>query len=374
MLPGQNPLRGRVEPALGRQPALDGIRGCAVLVVLCHNLKWPGFKGGIFGVDVFFALSGFLITTLLLEDHVRDGRISLRRFFIRRFLRLYPALVVLMGFAVVSVLFVSPPVAGSRVAAVTASVLGYWSNWLVIADARAWFGGLNHTWSLAVEMHFYLIWALLLGWVSRRRGRDWRVLGAIALSLAAGSALWRALWWGQAADSHWLYAGTDMRLDAVFLGAVAGLMRWGHLNDPARRLLPELSPGQVRAVEMAALGLLILLVTTVAQNSPLASLGGSAAAGGATGLLILTALLYRGSLVARVAVWPVLVWFGVISYSLYLWHVPAAKLFSPARLSAIGLPPLGVEMTRLAASIVIAAASYYLIERYFLRVKDRRKD
>lgn len=371
MIPGQNSLPDRTEPRLGHQPALDGIRGFAVLVVLCHNLDWPGFKGGIFGVDMFFALSGFLITTLLLEDHVREGRISLRRFFIRRFLRLYPALVVLMGFSVISALFVSPPVAASRVAAVTASVLGYWSNWLIIADAKAWFGGLNHTWSLAVEMHFYILWALLLVGVTRRRGRDWRVLGLIAAGLAAGSALARAWLWSLEVDNHRLYAGTDLRLDAVFIGAVAGLIRWAHLSEPGRRLLPELSPGQVRAVETAGVIVLVLLVTSVAQNSPPASLGSSAAAGGATSLLILTASLYRGSMVARVAAWPILVWLGLVSYSLYLWHVPASKLFSVGRLTAFGLPPLMVEITRMTASIAIAAASYYFIERYFLRLKSR---
>ena len=356
---------------MGRQPALDGIRGFAVLVVLCHNLNWPGFKGGYYGVDIFFALSGFLITTLLLEDHVRHGRISLRRFFARRFLRLYPALVVLMAFSALSAFFVSPPVASSRVAVVTASVLGYWSNWLVIADKDAWFGGLHHTWSLAVEMHFYVIWAGLMALVTGCRGRDWRMLGLIAGGLAAGSALWRAVLWGLDADGPRLYAGTDVRLDVVFLGACAGLLRWVHLTDPDRRMLPVLSPGQVRAVEMAATGLLIFLVTTLPQDSPLTSLGGFTVAGGATAVLIITALLYDGSAVTRVASLPVFVWFGQVSYSLYLWHVPTAKLFSVARLAAYGLPPVMGEVVRMTASVAIAAVSYYVIERHFLRLKDR---
>lgn len=367
-----NSSSGPAAPPLGPQPALDGIRGVAVLVVLFHNLGWAGFKGGIFGVDMFFALSGFLITTLLLEDHVRAGRISLRRFFWRRFFRLYPALVMLMAFSAVSVLFDPRAVPLSRVATVAASVLGYWSNYLVIADPDAWMGGLNHTWSLAVEVHFYVIWSLVLVGVTQRRGRDWRMLALIAAGLAATSALWRGMAWGLKWDSHWLYAGTDMRLDAVFLGALAGLLRWGHLAGSERRILPALGPGPVRAGELLTIAVLVFLVMRVDKESPLSSLGGFAVAGGATGLLILAALLYPGSLVARVASWSLLAWFGRISYSLYLWHVPAGKLFSVERLGKFGLPAVPAELVRALASIALAAGSYYCIERYFLRWKDRQ--
>jgi peptidoglycan/LPS O-acetylase OafA/YrhL len=352
---------------------LDGIRGFAVLVVLCHNLGWPGFQGGFLGVDVFFALSGFLITTLLLEDQVRYGRISLRRFFLRRFLRLYPALLVLVMFSAVSAAFMSPPVSPSRIGAVAASVLGYWSNWLVIADPKAWFGGLNHTWSLAVEMHFYVIWAAIMAWATGRRDRDWRLLVLVAAVMVAGSVLWRAFLWTQGTDLHRLYAGTDMRLDAVFLGAVAGLLRWRHLADPAKSILPVLGPGIVRAIELAGMALFIFMVMVLAQESSGVFLGGFTLAGGITAGLILTALLYPGSLVARLASWSVMAWLGQISYSLYLWHVPAGKLFSVARLSSFGLSPLLVELVRVVTSIAVAAVSYYTIERYFLRLKDRLK-
>jgi peptidoglycan/LPS O-acetylase OafA/YrhL len=371
MISGKSSSPGPVVPRLGRQPALDGIRGCAVLVVVCHNFNWPGFEGGFFGVDVFFALSGFLITTLLLEDHQRLGRISLRQFFVRRFLRLYPALVVLMGFAVISAHFATRPVTFSRVALVTASVLGYWSNWMLISNPTAWTGGLQHTWSLAVEVHFYILWALVLAVVTRRRGSDLRLLGLIAASLAAASALWRALGWGLHVDGYWLYGSTDMRLDAVFLGACAGLVRWHSLVESDRSILPVLSPWQVRLLAGGAVGVLIVLITTLTKQSALPFLGGFTLAGGATAALILTALLYPGSLVARIASWPILVWLGQVSYSLYLWHVPAAKLFSASRLAGLGLPPMLGEVVRLAASLAIAAVSYYTIERYFIRLKER---
>ncbi|HWA28199.1 MAG TPA: acyltransferase [Lacunisphaera sp.] len=358
-------------PRLGHQPALDGIRGLAVLVVLCHNLHWPGFKGGFFGVDMFFALSGFLITTLLLEDHARSGRISLRRFFLRRFFRLYPALVVLMAFSAISVWFDPRAVSAGRVATVTASVLAYWSNYLVIANPAGWLGGLNHTWSLAVEVHFYLIWAILMGWITARWGRDCRILGLIAAGFAAGSVLWRLFQWSRGAGETWLYAGTDMRLDAIFLGALAGLLRWAHLARSEGPVAPDMDPRLIRTAEGVAIGVLVFLITTVPQKSPLPSLGAFAAAGAATSLLILTVLLHRGSLLAAVVSWPVLAWFGQISYSLYLWHVPVGKLFSLERLAAHGVPLVAAQLVRVGVSVAIAAGSYYCIERYFLRLKDR---
>jgi peptidoglycan/LPS O-acetylase OafA/YrhL len=222
-------------------------------------------------------------------------------------------------------------------------------------------------------MHFYILWALVLAVVTRRRGRDLRLLGLIAASLAGASALWRALGWGLEVDGSWLYGSTDMRLDAVFLGACAGLVRWRSLVEPDHRILPILSPGQVRLLEGVAVGLLMVLITTLTKQSALPFLGGITIAGGATAALILTALLYPGSLAARIASWPILVWLGQVSYSLYLWHVPAAKLFSVSRLAGLGLPTMLGELVRLAASLAIAAVSYYTIERYFIRLKDQRQ-
>jgi hypothetical protein len=126
-----------------------------VLAVMLHNCGAPGFQGGFLGVDIFFALSGFLITTLLLEDHVRRGTIALAAFFWRRVLRLYPALVVLIAAVALSSL-ARPEVDASRVWLVVVSNLFYFSNWVLAADTRAWAGGTAHTWSLAVEVHFYV--------------------------------------------------------------------------------------------------------------------------------------------------------------------------------------------------------------------------
>ena len=360
-------------PRLGRQPVLDGIRGVAVLVVRGHNLGWKWLPGGFFGVDMFFALSGFLITTLLLEEYSRTGRISLGRFFVRRGLRLYPALVVLVAFSVASVFVLHPPVAAPRVTLMAVSVLGYFSNWVLAMDPRAWAGGMGHTWSLAIEVHFYILWALVVVAVTRRRGADLLVLGVLAFTIALTSGLWRAAAWMMGWEASYLYADTDARLDSVFLGAGVALLRLGHFNDPQASPLRLMNRWTIWSFETACIAVLATLVCTVRQSAPTAYLGGFGVAGGATALLILTTQLSRFSFVARAASLRILAWFGVVSYSIYLWHVPVGKLLPAGSFAGLGLPPVTVEILRAAIAVVIAAGSYYSVERYFLRLKNRKE-
>jgi len=355
-------------PQLGRQPALDGLRGFAVLVVLGHNLGAKWLSGGFFGVDVFFALSGFLITTLLLEEFTATGGISLGRFLARRGRRLYPALLVLVAFSVASAVVLHAPVGVPRVALVAGSVLGYFSNWVLGgSDLLAWTGGMAHTWSLAIEAFFYVFWALVVVAVTRRRGADLRALGGIALMIALGSGLWRAVAWLLGRDPHLLYVATDARLDSVFLGALAAVIRLRHLDGSRPSRLARMKRAWVWGVEALCLGGLAVLIGWIHQDSPAAYLGGFGLAGAATALLILTALLSRHSLVAAVASNRTLGWFGVISYSIYLWHVPVGKFLAVARFAPLGLPLWLVEILRGAIIVTVAMASYYGIERFFLR-------
>jgi peptidoglycan/LPS O-acetylase OafA/YrhL len=360
-------------PRLGRQPALDGIRGVAVLVVLGHNLGWKWLQGGFFGVDMFFALSGFLITTLLLEEFARTGGISLKRFFVRRGLRLYPALVVLVAFSVASYFVFHPPVAVPRVTLMAVSVLGYFSNWVLALDPHAWAGGMGHTWSLAIEVHFYILWALVIVAVTRRLGADLRLLGVLAFAIALASGLWRAAAWMMGWEASYLYADTDARLDSVFLGAGVALLRLAHHNDPPASPLSLMNRWTIWSFETACIAVLATLVCTVRQSAPTAYLGGFGVAGGATAVLILTTQLSKYSYVAKAASLPVLAWFGVISYSIYLWHVPVGKVLPAGSFAGLGLPPVMVEILRAAIVVVVAAGSYYSIERYFLRLKNRDK-
>ncbi len=356
---------------LGHQPALDGLRGVAVLVVLGHNLGWPWLRGGFFGVDLFFALSGFLITTLLLEEYARQGTISLRRFFVRRALRLYPALVVVVLFSGLSVLLLKPEVTGPRVVLMLGSTLLYFSNYVLAADTQAWAGGLAHTWSLAVEVHFYLAWAFLVAFLTGRRGLDLRVILRLTLGLATAGAVWRLAYWWVAGDADRVYASTGTRIDALFWGATAGVLRLRLPGDLAGQGGWRVGRATVQGIEWGCAVGVLVLVGAVRQGSWVASAGGYGLVAAAGAALILTTLLSEHSWLSGVLSRPVLRWFGEISYSLYLWHLPASRLFTAERLTRWGCPDVLVEATRAGLCVLLAAGSYYTVERYFLRRKLR---
>jgi peptidoglycan/LPS O-acetylase OafA/YrhL len=351
---------------LGYSPTLDGIRGVAVLAVVGTHQHLDWLRGGYFGVDIFFALSGFLITTLLLEDYAQRGSISLRTFFVRRFFRLYPAFVVLVAISALSSILRNE-VGLDRVALVVASTLAYQSNWLFIADPHSWIGGLGHTWSLAVEVHFYLIWAVTLAWAVRRWGLRLQHLLVFALAVAAVSELWRIIVWATTTHPAHAYSGTDTRLDSLFLGVAAALIRFQYLADPAANPILRLTRWGVRCLELAlALGVAWLLHDTP-RIAPLAFLGGFGLVGGATALLILTTLLSPHSILSRPLQTGLLVWFGQISYSLYLWNQPVTKLLTAERLARFGQGAWFIDVVRFAVSVALAVVSYYGVERVFLR-------
>ena len=357
-------------PTLGHAPALDGLRGVAVLCVLVHHLDWPYVGGGFLGVDVFFALSGFLITTLLLEDHAARGEVALGEFFARRALRLYPALCGLVILSIASAWW-RPDVGPGRISAVATSVLLFFSNWFLIADSRSWVGGMGPTWSLSVEVHFYLAWGVAVWWLTRRRAANLTRLSQLALAIALGSALWRIWVWQHSPDINRPYCGTDTRLDALFLGVLAALVRLAHLAGQPLWLARLGRPG-VAALEALLIAVGAVLVSTLSLRSPAAYLGGFGAAGAASALVILVVLLNPHSRLAGPLRLPWLRWFGRISYSLYLWHLPIAKFATPERLAHYHVPSPLIEPTRFALAITVASLSYYGIERHFLHRGPRR--
>ncbi len=365
------PPQTRPEPtALGYVPALDGIRGFAVLAVFGHHLDIGWLTGGFFGVDIFFALSGFLITALLLEEHARHGSISLREFFRRRFWRLYPALVVLVAVSAASAAL-RDDVGFGRIALVVAATLTYQSNWLLIADPNSWVGGLGHTWSLAVEVHFYFLWATTLVLAIRRWGLRLRALLRFALIIAVASELWRIIVWATTTGTGHAYAGTDTRLDSLFFGVAAALLRFDTLTNPSANSIARLTNGKVRALELGlAFGIGWLIYDTEPFSAG-AFAGGFGFVGGATALLILITLHHPASLLARPLRNGLLVWFGQISYSLYLWHLPVTKLVTAERLTFFDTGEWFVTLVRVLVSLSLATASYYFIERAFLNRRRR---
>lgn len=252
-------------------PALDGVRALAVLAVLADHAGVPGLSGGFVGVDVFFVLSGFLITSLLLDEHRRTGRVDLGAFWARRARRLLPALTVLVAaVALGRRLFAPDSVGGLRYDALSA--LGWVANWRFAAAKTDYFaqGGaaspLQHTWSLGVEEQYYLVWPLVLTAVtvllahrsraSVRRLATLATVGVLATVGAIASAA-EAVWLSGNAAPGRVYFGSDTRAQALLAGAAAAAVfarRWP-LSDGPSRPAGTRKRGQLAAAAAAMAGL-----------------------------------------------------------------------------------------------------------------------
>jgi peptidoglycan/LPS O-acetylase OafA/YrhL len=354
--------------ALPYWPAFDGLRALAFLAVLGVHALPSVFRGGGLGVDVFFVLSGFLITTILYREWEATGRLDLKRFYYRRVLRLFPAVVVLAGACcVVSMLF-CPKEGVHEICKSACSTLLYYANWRVV-----WVGlqghwltsqwnVLMHTWSLSVEEQFYLAWPVLLAGLLRLKVGRRGLAAVLLLALGAGAA-WRIYLypsWG-----FFLYFRSDTHADGLLLGCLAALLYcWDLL--PRRRW--------VRAALRAAAVVALLLLCYQSQI-PLNMMRRSYYYGGSTLFGLETAVVLLGLLagppraLARVLEFPVLVWIGRLSYGLYLWHLPVLLTGTWV------LGPYLSEKWALAAEVVVtfvvATLSFYAVERPFLRLKDR---
>jgi peptidoglycan/LPS O-acetylase OafA/YrhL len=324
---------------LGYVPALDGLRGVAILGVLGVHLF--GLSGGFYGVDLFFVLSGFLITTLLLEEHDRTGRVSLRAFYIRRARRLMPALcAVLVLIAVVGPLYYSPALLASIVASglyAANIVRGFGTSDFLNATPAA------HLWSLAQEEQFYVLWPVAL--LSLRRRLTERRLMTL---LAAGFVLlvlYRAGLAVAGAGWHRIYYAPDTHMDGLVLGCLVACARRRGLTT-----VPALAG-------CAAFALVVAAFALGAQTVPW-SVGGMPVVEIAAAALVLAALS-PGPVSLALSARP-LVWIGALSYSLYLWQIPA-----------MWLTGWDDRWGALALTAALTLVSYYVIERPFRRPRAR---
>lgn len=339
---------------LGYRPELDGVRGAAILLVmLVHLHEWP--RGGFLGVDVFFTLSGFLITTLLLEEWQARGTISLRHFYARRALRLFPAVVVLLVAYCAFALAAGGPYLGTRLRGVAYGAT-YTANWPQAFGLGFPEQEIGFLWTLAIEEQYYLLWPglLLLGLgVARLSPR--RLPAAIA-GLVLAVWVWRVIL-AQAVEGRRVYFGTDTRLDQILLGAA--LAAWF-----VRRPASAKGSWALRLAGWAGVAYLAWrLFDTVYfrwwyPTVGLASIGLAAAA--VLACLVTGSSPTLGWLLRRR--W--LRWTGTLSYSLYLWHVPAIKAVERSFLGESA--PLRI-LAGVVLSFLLAAASYRFVELPFLR-------
>ena len=332
------------EARLQHVPALDGLRGVAVVGVLAFHLGH--LRGGYLGVDLFFVLSGFLITSLLLVERDATGRIDLARFWARRARRLLPALFLVL-LAIAAYAATDPPaVAMGALRGDALATLGYVANWhSIVADHGYWelFAApslLAHTWSLAIEEQLYVVWPLVV-FVALRFGR--RALLATTLVLGAASALAMIVLHGAGDDTARVYFGTDTRAAAVLAGAA--LATWG-----GTRLRHAPAIGAV-----AAVGLAIAWCTVEGTTGALYE--GGFLLCSIAGALVLAGSLQRGPLAAALSAAP-LRHLGVISYGVYLWHWPVFVVLD-ARADVHGWPLL---VLKLAVTLAVSEASYRILE------------
>ncbi len=362
--------------ATGRERAvgLDGLRAVAVLLVLAFHFGVGGLGGGFFGVDVFYVLSGFLITGLLVGEFRRRGGIGLAGFWLRRARRLLPALVVVLVAVTLVVRFAAPAGQYPAFRMSALSSLGYFSNWWQIATSGNYFvntsnpSPLTHLWSLAVEEQFYLVWPLVVVAVmglSRSLTRGLRTLLVVSVAGALASALEMALLFHPDANTTRLYFGTDTHAQCILTGAALAcvlsmvqLRRGEEGMDPAVRSVA--ARRVVALAGLAGLAVLLVLSCTLTGTSAGAYRGGFALAALATTAVVTAVVTLPRSGVARVLAVSPLVWLGTISYGVYLWHFPVAVFVDAAR---TGLDGVRLLALRVGCTLAIAAVSYVLLER-----------
>jgi peptidoglycan/LPS O-acetylase OafA/YrhL len=346
-------------PRLGYRPALDGVRGIAIAVVVAfHAFGWPA--EGTLGVDLFFVLSGFLITTLLLEEHQATGSISIPGFYRRRARRLLPALFVLLTpFLLLAV--IAAATTGSLRAPLfvgLASALTYTTNVFVAADPSTVPAAMIHLWSLAAEEQFYIVWPLFLLILIRSGGP--RRVGRAVVVLLMVAVLYRIQLLMRGASIGRLYYAPDTHADSLLVGCAVGcffargrLLIW--IRSSAR--MREVASVTTLTLIIAAVFLLDHVPQRLAYETLLLPTVFAVVAG-----LLIVCLMSGDTVVARgLSVRPI-VFLGQISYSLYLWHHPLLVAFSGVD-RKLGAPTVAA----VALAVVLASCSRRFIELPFLR-------
>jgi peptidoglycan/LPS O-acetylase OafA/YrhL len=339
-------------PRLAHRPALDGLRGAAVLSVLLYHTGV--LRGGWIGVDTFFVLSGYLITSLLLTEHDRTGDIALRAFWGRRARRLLPALFLLLAGIGLFAALVATAEARAVIRQDLWGALTYSSNWLDIVRGSGYWqtftqpSPLAHVWSLAIEEQFYVVWPLVAWWALRRGGP--RRLMTVAAAGGVVLAAWAIIlaWSGASVDR--VYLGTDTRAPALLLGATLGALRVGTARPELRRA--------AHAAGLLGVALLVWAAFTLDGRDPEVYRGALLGVSLAGGLAVVGASQEDGGWFGRVVGWRPLCILGLLSYGIYLAHWPI--LLAVQHWSHLG--PWATTAVVVPLTIAVAAASYLAVE------------
>jgi len=346
--------------------SLDGLRAFAVIAVILYHLGITWAKSGLLGVTIFFVLSGYLITGLLITEREETGRINLPHFWLRRVRRLVPAIVTLIVVvAALCALFnhelltkMRPDIAPS---------LFFYTNWWYIFRDISYFDAigspspLTHFWSLAIEEQFYLIWPVLLLLVYKLNPHK-KVLRRGCLVLAAVSALVMALLFDPTGDPSRVYYGTDTRAMSLLIGAwLAFLWPGQRFTEENTSQVPQSTIWLLDGAAIAALVAIVIIMITVSGFSSFLYYGGIALVSLLTALII-AALVHPRSMLARFASLKPFVWIGKRSYGMYLWHFPIILLLAPL-VNHVGGYPWWFDLIVFGLTFGIAGLSYRFIEK-----------
>ena len=346
-------------------PGLDGLRAIAVLGVILYHLEFEWAEGGLLGVGVFFTLSGYLITDILLNQ-VNRGGIKLKSFWLARARRLLPALFLMLIVVMAWVTVIGPHQPGDfRTAALSA--VGYFNNWWLVFHDVSYFerfappSPLNHLWSLSVEEQFYIFWPflLMLGLrlvpeVKNTTGVRPRLAG-VALIAALCSGILMAILYSPTLDPSRVYYGTDTRALELLVGAALAMV-W-----PSRRLQTGISPQARRTIEVAGVaGLLVigLMFWQSSEFTPFLYRGGFALLALAS-VLAVAALAHPASRLGPIVGCKPMRWIGQRSYGIYLWTLPIVVLTTPTGAQGADLLRAILQVT---AIMAVAELSWRYVE------------
>lgn len=359
-------------------PSIDGLRALAVIAVIAYHLNFSWAKGGFIGVDIFFVLSGYLITNILLTQWEKNQTLQLKQFWLRRFRRLIPAAYVMIVVVVIfSVLFHSEILKNLRGDAIASFF--YVSNWWFIFHNVSYFDSfgmpspLKNLWSLAIEEQFYLIWPVFL-LVFLRWVKNPKLLLKIVIGLGLLSAIWMTILYVPGTDPSRVYYGTDTRLFDLLSGCALAFV-W-----PFNRLSPNIPKRSKAALNIAgtiSILFFFLITALVSEYQPFLYRGGLLFVA-IMGVVMIATIAHPASYLSKIFSLKPLRWIGTRSYGIYLWHYPIITLTTPVL--EIGQPSIWRSILQVAATFIIAELSFRYIEtpirkngfiNYFKSFKDK---